>query len=239
MSIDVLAIGAHPDDADLGVGGTLLLLAAQGFSTAILDLTQGEAATRGSVRERMKEADKSARVLQVRERYNAELPDGALANTHEQRLKVIPFIRALRPLILLSHHHEDRHPDHREAHDLVRDANFFAGVTSIDTGDGDEPYRAPHIYLYNPYYDGADRPTFVMDISDFFERKLKALKSFRSQFYNPGYAGTETYVSSPEFWDMITVRAAYWGHQVHVAHGEPLYAEGPVAMDILPGLELE
>lgn len=239
MSVDVLAIGAHPDDADLGVGGALLLLAAQGFSTAILDLTRGEAASRGTVTERMRDADKAARVLQVRERYNAELPDGALANSHEQRLKVIPFIRELRPLILLNHHVEDRHPDHRAAHDLVRDANFFAGVTSIDTEDGEEPYRVPHIYEYNPYSDGADRPAFVMNISDFFERKLKALKSYRSQLYSPGYAGPQTYVSSPEFWDMITTRAAYWGHRAGVAYGEPMYADAPFAMDFLPGLEFE
>src|SRR6185436_10048569 len=107
MSVNVLAVGAHPDDADLGVGGTLLLLAAQGYSTAILDLTQGEAASRGSAEERLREADKAARVLQVRERYNAELPDGALANTPEQRLRIIPFIRALRPTVILSHHPVD------------------------------------------------------------------------------------------------------------------------------------
>jgi len=236
MSVDVLAIGAHPDDVDLGLGGTLLLLAAQGFRTAILDLTQGEAASRGTPRERLHEADKSARILQVDERYNAELPDGAIANSPEQRLRVIPFIRALQPAILLAHHAEDRHPDHRAAAELIRDANFFAGVATIETEE--EPYRAPHTYAYAPYADGRDTPAMVMDISEFFERKLKALKCFRSQLYNPRYGGVETYVSSPEFWDTITTRAAYWGSRIGAAYGEPLYTREPLPLDILPGLEV-
>ncbi len=237
MSVDVLAIGAHPDDADLGLGGTLLLLAAQGFTTAILDLTQGEAASRGSAEERLREADKAARILQVRERFNAELPDGGLANTPEQRLRLVPFIRALRPKIILNHHPVDRHPDHKAAHDLVRDANFFAGVASIETEE--EAYRAPHIYLYHPYQDCTDPPAFVMDISEFIERKLRALQNFKSQLYNPNYPGPQTYVSSPEFWEFISTRAAYWGNRVGVAYGEPLYASAPFALDYLPGLEID
>jgi bacillithiol biosynthesis deacetylase BshB1 len=237
MNVDVLAIGAHPDDVDLGVGGTLLLLAAQGFTTAILDLTQGEAASRGTADERVREADKSARILQVRERYNAELPDGGIANTPEQRLRIIPFIRALKPTVILHHHATDRHPDHGVAHALVRDANFFAGVSTVETDE--DPYRAPYLYSYHPYQDSADPPAVVMDVSDFQERKLRALKSFKSQLYNPGYAGPETYVSSPEFWDNITTRAAYWGSRVGVTYGEPLYSAGPLLMNYLPGLDIE
>ncbi len=237
MNVDVLAIGAHPDDVDLGVGGTLLLLAAQGFKTAILDLTQGEAASRGTAEERVREADKSARVLQVSERYNAELPDGGLANSPEHRLRIIPFIRILRPAVILHHHATDRHPDHGVAHALVRDANFFAGVSSIETDE--DPYRAPNLLCYHPYQDSADAPTAVMDVTDFFERKLRALKSFKSQLYNPGYAGPDTFVSSPEFWDNITTRAAYWGSRVGVTYGEPVYAEGPLLLNYLPGLDIE
>jgi len=237
MNVDVLAIGAHPDDVDLGVGGTLLLLAAQGFSTAILDLSQGEAASRGTPEERVREADRSARVLQVRERYNAELPDGDIENSPDQRLRVIPFIRALRPAVILSHHGTDRHPDHGAAHALVRDANFFAGVASIETDE--DPYRAPNIFHFHPYQDDEDPPAMVVDVSDHFERKLRALKSFKSQLFNPGYRGTETYVSSPEFWDNIMTRAAYWGSRVGVAYGEPLFAPGPLLLNYLPGLEFE
>jgi len=237
MSVDVLAIGAHPDDVDLGVGGTLLLLADQGYSVCILDLTQGEAASRGSVDERMREADDAAGLLDVEDRYNAELPDGQLANTTEQQMRVVPFIRALKPTVILCHRESDRHPDHRVACDLVRDANFFAGVTSIATDE--EPYRAPYMYRYNPYFDDNAIPDMVVDVSEYFEDKLKALESYRSQLFNPGYEGPETRVSSEAFWEAITTRAAYWGSRIDADYGEPLYADGPLPVTVLPGLELE
>lgn len=237
MSVDVLAIGAHPDDVDLGVGGTLLLLADQGYSVSILDLTQGEAGSRGTAPERMKEADEAAEILHVEDRYNAELPDGGLSNTVEQQRKIIPFIRALRPAIILCHRNSDRHPDHRAAYDLVRDANFFAGVSSIVTDEG--PYRAPYCYSYNPYFDDDTPPTMVMDISDYFEEKLSALEAYRSQLFNPGYEGPDTMVSSEEFWEAIRTRAAYWGNRIDVDYGEPLYADGPLPLTLLPGLETE
>ncbi len=237
MSVDVLAIGAHPDDVELGVGGTLLLMADQEYSVCILDLTQGEAGSRGTVKERMKEADKAAGLLDVEDRYNAELPDGGLANTTEQQRKLIPFIRALRPTVILCHRGNDRHPDHRVACDLVRDANFFAGLASIETDEG--PYRAPYLYHYNPYFDDDAQPDIVMDVSEVFDDKLEALKAYKSQLFNAGYEGPETLVSSSEFWDAIRTRASYWGDRVGVDYGEPLYSDGPLALMTLPGLEPE
>ena len=237
MSLDVLAIGAHPDDVDLGVGGTLLLLADQGYSVRILDLTRGEAASRGTEAERMQEADEAAELLEVDDRYNAELPDGQLENSTEQQRRVIPFIRALKPTVILCHRKSDRHPDHRIASDLVRDANFFAGVTSIATDE--EPYRAPYVYYYNPYFDDDAAPDMVVDVSAYFEDKIKALESYRSQLFNPGYDGPDTLVSSEAFWDAIETRAAYWGSRIGVEYGEPLYTDGPLPVTILPGLEPE
>lgn len=237
MSVDILAIGAHPDDVDLGVGGTLLALADQGYSIAILDLTQGESASRGSVAERMKEADKAADILAVEDRYNAELPDGGLANTTEQQRKLIPFIRALRPMVILTHRAADRHPDHRAAHDLVRDANFFAGVASIATEEG--PYRAPTLYYYNPYFDDATQPDMVMDVSEYFDQKIEALQAYHSQFFNPDYGGPDTLISSEGFWDSIRTRAAYWGNRIDSEYGEPLYVDAPIGIDTLPCLEPE
>jgi len=237
MSVDVLAIGADPDDVELGVGGTLLLMADQEYSVCILDLTQGEAGSRGTVKERMKEADKAAGLLDVEDRYNAELPDGGLANTTEQQRKLIPFIRALRPTVILCHRGNDRHPDHRVACDLVRDANFFAGLASIETDEG--PYRAPYLYHYNPYFDDDAQPDIVMDVSEVFDDKLEALKAYKSQLFNAGYEGPETLVSSSEFWDAIRTRASYWGDRVGVDYGEPLYSDEPLALMTLPGLEPE
>jgi bacillithiol biosynthesis deacetylase BshB1 len=235
MSVDVLAIGAHPDDVELGVGGTLLQLATKGYTVGILDLTLGELSSRGTVEERMKEAQNASEILQVAIRHNAELPDGGLQNTPEQRREIIPFIRMLKPRILLVHRKNDRHPDHRIASELVRDANFFAGVSSIVTEES--PHRATHIYYYNPYSDDQTPPQVVMDISDHFDQKLDALRAYQSQLHNPSYQGADTMVSSESFWDGIQKRAAYWGNRVGIEYGEPLYREGPVVIDTFSELE--
>ncbi|MFP6583413.1 MAG: bacillithiol biosynthesis deacetylase BshB1 [Candidatus Hydrogenedentota bacterium] len=228
MSVDVLAIGAHPDDVELGVGGTLLRLAEDGYRVGILDLTLGELSSRGTIEERMKEAQDASERLQVSIRHNAELPDGGLQNTPEQRLEVIPFIRMLKPKILLLHRKNDRHPDHRIASELARDANFFAGVSSIVTEEA--PYRADHVYYYNPYTDDQTPPQVVMDISPVFAQKMDALSAYHSQFHNPNYAGAETLVASESFWAGIEKRAAYWGNRIGVEYGEPLYREGPMGI---------
>ena len=235
MTVDVLAVGAHPDDVDIGVGGTLLTLAAQGYTTGILDLTLGELSSRGTVEERKIETRNAANLLNVSVRENAELPDGGLQNIPEQRLKIIPVIRKLQPKIVLIHREFDRHPDHRAAASLTRDANFFAGVHSITTDD--PPYRAPHVYTYNPYSDLQSPPAIVMDISSVFEQKLNALHAYESQLHNHQYEGPHTHVSTPEFWDGITKRAAYWGHQIDSQYGEPLYREAPLGITHFSELE--
>ena len=232
MTLDVLAIGPHPDDADLGVGGTLLVHAARGMRVGILDLTRGELSSRGTVKERSAEAEESAKRLNLAVRENAGLPDGGVDNTDEQRRVVIPIIRRLRPRVILAPAPADRHPDHRAAHALVRDANFFAGVSRIDTGDA--PYRTPEMWYYHPYFETDETPAAVINISDQFERKLEALSAFRSQFYNPDYPGPETYVASKAFWDAIETRAAYWGYRIGARYGEPLFREGPVGLEVLP-----
>lgn len=234
MSVDVLAIGAHPDDVDIGIGGTLLRLIDQGHSMAILDLTRGEAGSRGTVEERLQEARDAATALGVTTRENAMLPDGGLTNSPEQRDPIIRCIRALRPKIILSHLENDRHPDHRAAHELVRDANFYAGVASIKTNT--EPYRAPQRFGYRPYFEDDTPPQYIVDISDYFEEKIRVLKSFRSQLYNPEYKGPDTLVASQEFWESIRTRAAYWGHRAQVAYGEPLFSDVPLVLNDLPGL---
>lgn len=235
MSADVLAIGAHPDDADLGVGGLLRSIADAGRRTAILDLTQGEMGSRGTVEERQTEAAESARILGVAERRNAMLPDGGVANTPACRDAVIRVIRDLAPRVIFAPMAPDRHPDHVAAHDLVRDANFFAGVHGVDTGQA--PHRAAAVYYYHAYQEIDQMPTHVADISAAFGRKMEALRAFRSQFYNPDYPGPETHIASKHFWDNIAMRAAYWGGRIGVSHGEPLYGRMPVALKLPPELE--
>jgi len=235
MSVDVLAVGAHPDDVELGVGGLIHKLISTGHTVGILDLTRGEMSTRGSPEERLTESENAARILGVTQRENARLPDGALANTHDQRRSVIPFIRRFRPTLLIIPMDTDRHPDHCAAHDLMRAAAFFSGLARIETGQ--EPYRPARVYGYHPYDDSSAPPALLVDISDHFEAKLAALRAYASQFHNPQYPGKQTHVASPEFWESIRTRAAYWGGRVGVAYGEPLFADGPVRVPLPPGLE--
>ncbi len=235
MSMDVLAIGAHPDDADLGVGGLLCKLAQAGKRTAILDLTQGELGSRGTVAEREIEAAESARLLGLTTRLNARLPDGGIANTTEQRCVVVEIIRQLRPKIILGPMRPDRHPDHEAAHDLVKDAHFFSGVHGLKTES--PAWRARTLYGYSAYFEGTTTPTHVVDITAFFEQKIAALRAFRSQFHNVDYDGPETLVASSQFWDAIATRAAYWGNTIGVRYGEPLYGTLPLAMNLPPELE--
>ncbi len=230
---DLLAIGAHPDDADLGVGGMLANAARQGLRVAMLDLTRGELGTRGTSEERGLEAAAAARVLGVDTRVNAGLPDGALADTPEQRLVVIQKIRELRPKVILAPMRHDRHPDHEAAHALARATNFMAGLPKVETGQA--PHRAGHIYFYHAYFNSPEPPSMVLDVSEVFELKLSALREFRSQFHNPDRNEPETAISTAAFWEQIATRAAFWGNQVGVRHGEPLYSLGPLGMALPPG----
>ena len=230
---DVVAVGAHADDVEVGVGGIVAKLAREGRRVAILDLTEGELASRGSVDERRAEAQAAAAVLGVAHRVNAGLPDGALANTDAMRRTVIALLRTLRPSVLLCPMHTDRHPDHDAAHYLVRDANYLAGLAKIDTGH--VPHRAAHVYYYRVYGDPTP-PSTVIDIGATFEAKRAALRAYASQLFNPRYEGAATYVSSEAFWNGIAARAAYWGTRIGAAYGEPLYCDGPVGLTTLPGL---
>jgi bacillithiol biosynthesis deacetylase BshB1 len=232
--VDVLAIGAHPDDVEVGIGGLMFKLAGQGLYTGILDLTRGEMGTRGTPEERAEESAAAARLLGVARRANANLPDGRVADTDEQRLAVIRALREFRPRVLFAPFHSDRHPDHEAAHHLVRNANYLAGLSRIETGQ--PPHRAQRVYYYRVYNDSTP-PQMVIDVTAEFDMKIRALRAYRSQFHNPDYEGKPTFVSSEGFWQSIKTRAEYWGQRIGVTHAEPLYALEPLTMDFPPGLE--
>jgi len=230
---DLLVVGAHPDDVEVGVGGIAAKAAKAGKRVTILDLTEGELGSRGSVEERRSEAQAASAALGAILRANAQLPDGGIANCDAQRRKLITHLRNLRAAVLLCPMHTDRHPDHDEAHYLVRDANYLAGLSRIETGQ--EPHRAAHVYYYRVYGESTP-PSALMDISDVFETKLAALRAYKSQLFNPQYEGAATFVSSEAFWNSIRVRAEYWGARIGVKYAEPIYSDAPIALTTLPGL---
>ena len=252
MSVDLLAVGAHPDDVEVGIGGLIRKLSDQGWRVAILDLTRGEMGSRGSVKERREEARESAAILGVECRENARLHDGALANTAEQQRAVIPFIRKFQPDVILAPMRGDLHPDHEAAHYLVRDANHFAGLAKLDPQSEWEPWRAPRIYYYSVYREPA-MPALIVDVTNQFDAKMAALRAYQSQFHNPDYDGPQTYIATEQFWEAMRARAAYWGTRlvsIHganqhtaaqvnkgVLYGECLFSDVPVTVESLPGLE--
>lgn len=238
MKLDVLAIAAHPDDVELCCSGTLAALARSGKKCGILDLTQGEMGTRGTPTQRLEEAQEAARILGMKVRLNAGLPDCGLENTTEHRETIIRHVRALRPEVCLINAPEDRHPDHRNAAQLSLDALFYSGLsklrTSDESGTAQEPWRPYHIMHFMQHWPFA--PTFVFDITSTIDLKEKAILAFGSQFNVKGADGDadeepETYVSSPRFFEALRGRARDYGQRIGVDFGEPfLYYNGPVAL---------
>lgn len=227
--IEVLAFGAHPDDVELGCGGTLFKLNQSGYSTGIIDLTEGELGSRGTVEERYKESAQAARILKVSLRKNLKIPDGNITLNEENRKKIIDIIRETKPTIVFAPYPNDRHPDHIYAGKLVTEGTFYAGLPKIVT---DLPRHRPHRVVYYMTTYEFD-PTFVVDITDQFETKFKALQSYRSQFYNPDWPGEKTFVSSKWFMEAVEFRARHYGWKAGVKYGEPFRIRELLALDDL------
>jgi bacillithiol biosynthesis deacetylase BshB1 len=227
---DVLAIAAHRDDVEQTCGGTLLRMAARGLRTAILDLTQGEAGTRGSAAERAREAEEAARILGVGWRQALTLPDGALENTVENRVAIVRVLRQLRPRVVILPYWQARHPDHAVTGTLGYDACFLSGLKKIDTGvptdrsssvgwdTGAEPHRPFKIVYASLYADV--RPSFVVDITPFVEQRHQALMAYRSQYANQS-AGSGLFVPEEEIRERTFAEARHYGLLAGVRYGEP------------------
>ena len=234
MNLDVLAFAAHPDDVELCAGGTMCLLAQQGYRTGIVDLTLGELGTRGTPELRKKEAQKASDILGLLERKNLGLPDGGISNTRTHQLKIIEAVRSTQPHIILINSPEDRHPDHKDAADLVISSLFYAGLVKLETRDKDgtlqDPWRPDHVlhYMQTIPFD----PTLVVDVSTVWEQRMEAIQAFESQFFNPAYQSDTgepvTYISTPAFFDWIEARARTYGQMIGAQFGEPfLYHQSP------------
>lgn len=213
---DVLAIAAHRDDVEQTCGGTLLRMAARGLRTAILDLTRGEAGTRGTAEERGQEAAEAARLLGVGWRDALDLPDGAVENTLANRIRIARVVRQLRPRVVILPYGQARHPDHAIVATLGYEACFLAGIRKIETGD--EPYRPFKIVYASLYADV--RPSFVVDITPFVEQRHAALMAYKSQYANQA-AGSGLFVPEEEIRERTFAEARHYGLLAGVKFGEP------------------
>lgn len=221
MKIDILAIGAHPDDVELGCSGTIAKEIANNKKVGILDLTKGELGTRGSAEIREKEANDAAKILNVAFRENLNFKDGFFKNDQEHQLKLIQVIRKYKPDIILCNAIDDRHIDHPRGAKLVIDSCFLSGLKKIITeynNKEQEPWRPLNIYHYIQWKNL--KPDFVVDISNFFEIKIKAVKSFKSQFYNEKEPIHNTPISTKNFLDSIEYRARDLGRLTNVDYAE-------------------
>jgi bacillithiol biosynthesis deacetylase BshB1 len=214
--VDVLAIAAHRDDVEQTCGGTLLRMASRGLRTAILDLTQGEAGTRGSAEERAREAAEAAKLLGVQWRQALDLPDGAIENTLENRIKIVRVVRELRPRVVILPYWQARHPDHAAVATLGYDACFLSGLAKIETGTlPHRPFKIVYASLYSDV-----RPSFIVDITPFIEQRHQALMAYRSQYGNQA-AGSGLFVAEEEIRDRTFAEARHYGLLAGVRYGEP------------------
>jgi bacillithiol biosynthesis deacetylase BshB1 len=228
MPVDLLAIAAHRDDIELTCGGTLIRARDQGHTTGILDLTAGEMGTRGSADLRGAEADAAAAVLGVAERRNAGLPDAGIHNTDATRRILVGHIRHFAPRVVILPFPVGRHPDHRLAAELGRDACFLAGLARYDAPGA--PHR-PHKILYAlAYREDPVKPTFVVDISDQFARKMQAIRCYASQFDGANSAG-EIFPTGQDLYSLVEVQNAHYGSLIRTRFGEPFYTEETVRVD--------
>ena len=236
MKLDVLAIGSHPDDVELGCGGTVALLAQRGSKVGILHLTRGEGGTRGTVEERRSEAETAADRLGAAELAFMDFGDGALRTGADEEEALIEVLRSYRPDLILGPSPVDRHPDHGRAHRLVAAASYYAGLGSRGSSS---PHRPAAVFSYmqhDPF-----EPSFIVDVSPTWETKLAALEAYASQLHQPGSQRDEppTKVASPEFRAAVVGRAQHYGLLIGAAYGEPFWSRLPLAVSdpwtLLPG----
>lgn len=226
MKIDILAFGAHPDDVELGAGGTIAKEISEGKTVGMIDLTRGELGTRGSAEERDEEAAHSASLLGVEFRLNLSFRDGFFTNDAAHQLALIPYIRHFQPELVLCNAVSDRHPDHGKAAQLVSTACFLAGLQRISSrweGSEQDAWRPKAVYHY--IQDRYLKPDVVVDISDFMEKKMNAVLAFKTQFYDPESEAPETPISSKEFLEFLYARAIDFGRPTGSEYGEGFVVE--------------
>src|SRR5688572_21717442 len=222
MKLDILVLAAHPDDAELGCGGTIANHVKMGHKVGVVDFTRGELGTRGTTETRAQEAAESSKILGLSVRENLGLPDGFFKNDKEHQLAVIGAIRRYQPEIVLANAIYDRHSDHGKGASLAYDSCFLSGLAKIETRDEEhkkqEAWRPKAVYHYIQSL--FIEPDFVVDISEHWDTKINAVKAYKTQFFDPKSSEPQTYISSPEFLRMIESRAIEFGHAIGTKYGE-------------------
>ena len=237
LKLDILAVGAHPDDVELGCGATLAKEISLGKKVGILDLTRGELGTRGSAEIRDQEAKNAATILGIEIRENLAFSDGFFINDKTHQLEIIKIIRKYKPNIVLCNAFKDRHIDHSKGSKLVSDACFLSGLVKIETqlnGKVQDAWRPKHLYHYIQWENL--EPDFVVDVSGFVETKLSAVKAYSSQFYNPKSTEPSSPISSKNFLDSIVYRAQDLGRLIGTTHAEGFNTERYIAVENLDKL---
>lgn len=234
-TVDLLAIAAHRDDVELTCSGTLIKAAKQGYRTAIIDLTQGEMGTRGSAELRASEASRAAELIGVQARENLGLPDAGIVNDLATREVVARAIRRFKPKVVIAPAREGRHPDHHTTAQLVRDACFVAGLAKLAP---DSPKHRPKKLIHCvSFREDFAKPTFVVDVTDEFETKMKAIRCYDSQFSGAIQAG-EVFPNGESLYDIVRHQSAHYGSLIRCTYGEPFYTSETVRVDDIVALEV-
>ncbi len=221
MKLDILVFAVHPDDAELGCSGTILKHIAAGRKVGIVDLTRGELGTRGTAETRDQESAESTKILGLHARENLGMRDGFFKNDEEHQLKIIQMIRKYTPEVVLSNALHDRHPDHGRAGDLIYDALFLSGLAKIETQYDGAPQVAFRPRLLLQYIqDRYINPDILVDVTDFWDKKLECIHAFKTQFFNPDNDDQQTYISSPDFLKVIEARSRELGKSIGAVHAE-------------------
>ena len=219
--LDVLAIGSHPDDVEIGMGGTLLKLKQEGYKTGILDLTNGEPTPFGSPEKRMQESGYAAEKLNLYYRNTLDLPNRYLQDTIEAREKVAAIIRQTKPRLLFFNHWNDAHPDHKAAADICEASRFYSKLTKSNI-KGEPYYPLKVIYYFASHLKAREKPSFILDISNVFDQKIEIIKCYKSQFIENE--------KNMAVFDNVTQRAQYWGGRIRVKFGEPFFSKEEIQL---------